>query len=195
MGLAPEAAQSAKASLKSAWLDAVRGRALVLDGKLDDGIALLKASESKLDEGRRGDALYWLGRSLTQKEDAQKEVETIVATLAARPGFVKESKVLEALLAQRAGNYPKARTMLEPLARGPEGLPLDIGIAWLLVDACAGMGEAHCVDEVGGRALARDGDAGRLQVARAATTLVGKTAGVDVESAFREAHRLTPFDA
>ncbi|HEY4222178.1 MAG TPA: hypothetical protein VGO62_12565, partial [Myxococcota bacterium] len=150
------------------WLAAVRGRALVLDGKVDDGIALLKKVQDKVDEGRRGDVLYWLARSLTQKEGADAEVQTIASTLEARPGYAKEAAVLNALLAQKAGDYKKARGLVEKIVRGPPNLPVDIDATWLLVDACGGDGDVLCVDRAGARAVSADGDYARLNLARAA---------------------------
>lgn len=214
LGLYPEAAATAQMPGGAAqpWLDAVRGRALVLAGNVDDGTALLKAAEPKLDEGNRGDALYWLGRSLTQSPTvAVAEIEAIAATLAARPGFDKESAVLQALLAQKAGDYQKARALLEPIVRGRPVLPVDGDATWLLVDACAGMGDLRCVDEVGARGRAIDGDVGRYQLARAAAVLIGKAVAPTADAGpgdaadadrgaagalvpLREAHRASPFD-
>lgn len=205
IGLYREAAQAASISgaapaVPQPWLDAIRGRALVLDGKLDEGLALLKAAEPKLDEGNRGDALYWLGRSLTSKEGTPvAEIEAIASTLSARPGFQKEGDVLQALLAQRAGDYKKARALVEPHVRGRPMLPIDADASWLLVDACAGLGDLRCVDEVGARARAIDGDEARYQQARAAAVLVGKADRGDGDTGalgpLREAHRASPFDA
>ena len=206
LGLFPEAAQTAQLPAEAAaaqpWLLAVRGRALVLDGKLEEGLALLQAAEPKLDEGNRGDALYWLGRSLAQRETAGAEVAAIAASLAARPGFAKEGAVLQALLAQQAGEFAKVRELLEPLVRGRPLLPVDGDATWLLVDACAGLGDLRCVDQVGARGRAIDGDIARYHLARATAALVGKGTQADAGSEdaaalvpLREAHRASPFDA
>lgn len=210
LGLHKEAAQTASIAggtgaggeaTPQPWLDAIKGRALVLDGKLDEGLALLQGAEPKLDEGNRGDALYWLGRSLTSKEGTPiAQIEAIASTLSARPGFEKEGVVLHALLAQRAGDYARAKETLAPIVRGQPMLPVDGDAAWLLVDACAGLGDLRCVDEIGARGKAIDGDEARYQQARAATVLVGKAESGDKSDTgalgpLREAHRASPFDA
>lgn len=202
LGLFDEALEAAGKPPAAPWLAAIAARARVLGGDVDGGIAALRDAEGKLDEGRRGDALYWLARSLTRKPDGAAEARTveiqgIASALSPRPGFAKESKVVEALLAQLAGDYGKARTLLEPLVQGAPRLPVDVDALWLLVDACAGQGELPCVEQAGALVLGVDGDEGRLQVARAAAVLVGKAEGAPPEAvinAFREAHRLTPFD-
>jgi hypothetical protein len=198
LGLHAEAIAAATVPPASAgaprpWLECIRGRALVLDGKVDEGVALLKAHEGKLDEGRRGEALYWLGRSLTSTSAPGAEIEAIVASLGARPGFAKEAAVLEALVAQKAADYKKARALVEPIVRGVPSLPVDADAAWLLVDACAGLGDLACVDRAGGRAVAIDGDEGRLHLARGGAAVFGK-AKIDLEATWREAHRASPFD-
>jgi hypothetical protein len=193
IGLYPEAAKIADAP--QPWLQSMRGRALVLDGKVDDGIKLLKDNQDKLDEGRRGDVLYWLGRSLTQVDGKDGEVDAIEATLAARAGYAKEAAVLQGLQLVKAGEFAKARDLIDPMVkRNAPGLPSDVDAMWLLVDACAGAGDAECVSRAGARAIANDGDYARLSLARAALGLVGK-ANVDVDDALREAHRASPFDA
>jgi tetratricopeptide (TPR) repeat protein len=193
IGLYPEAVKVADAP--QPWLQAIKGRALVLDGKVDDGIKILKDNQDKLDEGRRGDALYWLGRSLTQADGKDAEVDAIQATLAARPGYAKEAAVLQGLKLVKAGEFAKARDLIDPMVkRNTPGLPSDIDAMWLLVDACAGAGDADCVSRAGARAIASDGDYARLNLARAALGLVGK-ANVDVDEALKEAHRASPFDA
>ncbi|MBI1948692.1 MAG: hypothetical protein HYS27_23600 [Deltaproteobacteria bacterium] len=201
LGLFDEAIAAAGSPPVAPWLAAVAARARVLKGEVAEGIAALRDIEGKVDEGRRGEVIYWLARSLTQTPDGAAEVQSLASALAPRPGFAKESKVLEALLAQVAGDYTKARTLLEPLVPGPPRLPVDVDALWLLVDACAGQGDLPCVEKAGAVVLEVDGDEGRLQVARAASVLVGKTDGAAPEAAaksvleaFREAHRLTPFD-
>lgn len=205
LGLAREAADTATLQSRAdaqvqPWLDAIRGRALVVDGNLDEGLTLLKAAEPKLDEGNRGDALYWLGRSLTSKEGTPvSEIEAIAATLSARPGFQKEGAVLQALVSLRSADFAKARSLVEPLVKGRPMLPVDGDAAWLLADACAGLGDLRCVDDAGRRARAIDGDEARYQQARAAAVLIGKADSGDGDTAalgpMREAHRASPFDA
>jgi tetratricopeptide (TPR) repeat protein len=197
LGLYPEAIDVTTmkdAAAVHPWLDAIRGRALVLDGKVDEGVAALKAAEAKLDEGHRGDALYWLGRSLTSTDAPVAEIESIQANLAARAGYSKEAAVLQALLAQKAGDYAKAKSVLEPIVKGQPTLPVDNDAAWLLADACAGLGDVPCVDKAGSRGLAMDGDGARLQHARAAAAIVGKSKDIDVDAMLKDAFRASPFD-
>jgi hypothetical protein len=197
LGLVDETLEAAEQPPPAPWLAALAGRARVLGGDVDGGIAALRDAQAKIDEGHRGDVLYWLGRSLTQKPDGAAEVQQIASSLSPRPGYAKESRVLVALLAQQAGDYARARSTIEPLTQGAPHQSVDVDALWLLADACAGLGDVACVDKVGHVVLAVDGDESRLQVARAAAVLVGKAdahgAG-DVTEAFREAHRLAPFD-
>ncbi len=196
VGLYPEAVKEAAAVKSHPWLDAVRGRALVLEGtprSIDEGIALLKGSEKNLDEGRRGEVLYWLGRSLTRKDGDEAEVQTILSTLSPRAGYAKETAALKALLAQKKGDYKAAAELLNPFIKGPPRLPVDEDISWLLADACAGLGDTGCMGRAAQRAVAMDGDYGRLNVTRAAAHLVGK-ADVDATEALDEAFRASPFD-
>ncbi|MCC7072129.1 MAG: hypothetical protein IT383_12445 [Deltaproteobacteria bacterium] len=197
LGLFDEARDAAGAPPAAPWLAAIAARARVLGGDVAGGVAALREAEGKVDEGRRGEVIYWLARSLTQAPDKSAEVQSLAAALAPRPGYAKESQVLLALLAQQAGEYGKARTMLDPLVQARPRLPVDVDAMWLLVDSCAGDGDLPCVEQVGARARIIDGDEARLQVARAAAVLVGKAAGSapdTVTNAFREAHRLAPFD-
>lgn len=197
LGLYPETLAVTGTPPASPWLGAIAARARVLVGEVDAGIAALREVEGKVDEGHRGEVLYWLARSLTQRPDSGAEVQGIASALAPRPGYAKESRVLEALQAQQAGDYAKARSILEPLASGPPRQSIDVDALALLMDACAGLGDRPCVDKVGAMLLRVDGDEGRVQVARAASVLVGKADGSvpeGVVDTFREAHRLTPFD-
>lgn len=197
LGLTPEALEVAGNPPASPWLLAIAGRARVLSGEVDAGIAALREAEGKVDEGHRGDVLYWMARSLTQQPGTAAEVQGVASALSPRPGFSKESRVLESLLAQQAGDFARARTVLEPMVQGPPRQAVDLDALWLLMDACAGLGDRPCVDKAGALALHFDGDEGRLQVARAASVLVGKADGSlpqGVLDTFREAHRLTPFD-
>lgn len=195
VGLYPEAEREATIAGGSApWLDAIRGRALALAGKPAEGVALLQAAEARLDEGHRGDALYWLGRTLTQLDTPTERVESIASSLSTRAGFAKESAILTALLAQKAGDYGKARALVEPLVKGPPRLPVDVDASWLLADACAGLGDVTCVNRAGARAVSLDGDDARLHTTRAAAALVGKSDGVDAAQELVESHRASPFD-
>jgi hypothetical protein len=75
---------------------------------------------------------------------------------------------------------------------------------WAVVDACAGLGDAACVDTWGVKAVGADDHRARFEHARAALALVGGAPrkggdagvpdGIDVEAHLIEAHRLSPFD-
>lgn len=179
---------------KSPFLDALKGRALVLEGQHDEGVKLLKEAEGKLAEARRGQALYWLGRSLT-RGDTLDEATAVLATLSSRPGYEHEVALLDALLAQLRGDFARAKQRAQSVCR-TRGAPLHLALEcqWATVDACAGLGDQACVENWARRALGADGDKARLEQARAALALVGKAEGVDAEVALRRAHLLSPFD-
>lgn len=185
---------------RAPWLVALHGRALVVAGDVAGGVALLRDAEGRLDEGRRGDALYWLGRSLTQTDAWAAEVPPIAASLATRDGFIKEARALEALVALKSGDPKNAVDIVRPLASGVPRLPVDGDIAWLTVDACAAAGDAACVEEVGRRAVTLDGDGGRLFRARATLFALApadagpEASGAQLEQAREQAQRLSPFE-
>jgi hypothetical protein len=182
------------AGVRAPWLVALHGRALVLQGEVPAGIELLRDAESKLEEGRRGDALYWLGRSLTQTEAWATEVPPIAAQLQQREGFMKEARTLEALVALLGGDPKKAADIARPLAMGQARMPVDIDAGWIAVDACAGAHDEDCVEELGRKVVTLDGDLARLFRARA-TAHAKPEAGPDEKSLAlnTQAERLSPF--
>ena len=178
----------------AAYLMALRGRALVLTGQAKDGVMMLRTAAEKVSAAERGKVLYWLGRSLAQQGRLQESQE-ILQSLTGRPGYASEHAMLAALVAQVAGDYPKARERAESVCSS-RGVSLGLALScnWAVVDACAGMGDEKCVSLWGKRAVGTDGDVTRLQHARAALGIVGKAAGVDVDQALKRAHQLSPFD-
>jgi hypothetical protein len=174
-------------------LKAIRGRALVLAGKRADGVALLREVAGNIDERRKGEVLYWLGRSLSDNQP--DEARSILGQLSGRPGFEREADLLTALLAQHAGDYRRAREFAQKV-KDARGAPLSVSLdaRWAVVNACAGLGDLACVAKDGVAVVEIDGDAPLLAHARAAAGVVGGNESVDTKAAFSEAHRLAPFD-
>lgn len=195
LGVTDEALKWANATAAGAspWLEALRGRALALAGQHDEAGAVLRAVEGSLPEGRRGDALYWLGLSLAARDAPAPDVDALAALLEARPGFAKEAVMLRALSAHRTGDHARTRTLLDPLMRGPPGLPTDTDAAWLMAETCAALGDLKCVDGAGARARGTDGDEARFHLIRALVVGAGR-AEVDAQAELREAHRASPYD-
>ena len=185
------------------WLDAIHGRALSLMGSMPEAIALLRAADKKIDEGHRGDVLYWLGRALAATPPGIPEARSIANTLATRPGFERESRVLEAYAAHQSGTYLQARRLLEEASKGAGiSYALTQQILWGIVDACAPLHDAACVDDFEKRAVALDDDRARGLHAHVALALLdARDAGppdtkavADVDESLRRAHMLSPFD-
>ncbi len=205
LGMVNEAIVTATApQLKSSvpWLNAIAGRAQVIAGQTAAGIGKLREAERTVDESRRGDVMYWLGRSLTQGDTWATEVPPLAAALTTRAGYVKEARTLEALVQLLNGDTAGAGKTLEGLTQGPAQLAVDVDVTWLTLDVCAALGDAGCVERLGARAVRLDGDVARLARARVLVVkrarpapVDGGTVVVNAVTLEREAHRLSPFDA
>lgn len=178
-------------------LDALRGRALVLQGSTTEGLALLREADAALPETSRGEVQDWMARALVQAGRLE-EAEAIQRGLAQRAGFASEAALLQILLQQQGGDFAGAKTTALSLCqRRGLSLPVALECQWAVVDACAGAGDTACVEAWGKRARQLDPQHARYFHARAALSLVGGVPADDmgdVEDALRRAHLLSPLD-
>lgn len=177
------------------YLGALRGRALALAGQVKPGVQRLRAAVEEVDAADRGIVLYWLGQSLAE-QGRFAETDEVMQSLAGRPGYANEQAMLEGLVAHMRGDFAIARKRAETVC-STRGISFGLALTchWAVVDACAGLGDARCVELWGKRAVGTDGDITRLQQAKVALSLVGNAPNGDLEETLRKAHRLSPFDA
>jgi len=181
--------------------DALLGRLLTLHGDVDAGKKLLRAAQDKVPEAERGELLFWLGMALKDDPIEGKQATAIVDKLNVMQGYRGEALLLNAHLAMQKGDYANAQKSADMLTKRP-GVTKAIGTeaAWLLVDACAALGDVKCVKEKGRTAVFLDGNRARLAHAWAALSLVGKVKKLPSGGRLNpkphqlQAHMLSPFD-
>jgi tetratricopeptide (TPR) repeat protein len=213
MGLAEEALalvspEQRKASETSPLLWAVAGRAQVVQGEVESGIALLRKAHQKAESQHKGPILAWLARSLGMQKDSDDEILGLAENLDGIPGQKVDAALLRAFVAQRRGAYAEARAALQKIKPGPGRLSKNQSarLAWSLTDACAGLGDADCVEGAIHEGTRLDGDHPRGLRAKAALIVLGGMTGGDggpeavskkttlLEGVFREIHLHAPFD-
>ncbi len=194
-------------------LVALRGRALMSAGDVDEGARVLEGVLPSLPETERGEVRYWLARELLAAGRLD-DTAPLVAELKKQPGFAAEAALLDAELAAGHGKVSeaKAKALKVCTTRGlPFGVALDC--LWTATETCALAGDAACVSEWGAKAVGSDDDFARLARARAtlaqakaaSAAVAGASEGTaeapepaateETRALLSEAHLLSPFDA
>ncbi|MCP4498780.1 MAG: hypothetical protein GY822_02300 [Deltaproteobacteria bacterium] len=179
---------------------ALVGRALCLSGD-EAGIPVLESVLEKVPDGERGEVLFWLGMAFLQDPLRAKEAVAVVEKLRVQKGYRGEALLLNASIALQSADYLAARKNADILTKRP-GVSKDIGTAaaWLLVDACAALGDEECVKNSGRNAVLIDGNRARLAHAWAALNLIGGKKKLSngrplkVKPHQQQAHLFSPFD-
>ena len=164
LGFADEALQELGTS-DAPSLVVLRARAELERGAATRAVELLQPLATRLigvDEPRRAEALFWLGKAQLAVEpgaDLTAAKATITA-LEPRPGWAKETRLLNAIVARLEGRAADAQQALMPLALGTptSTLVIERHIVAELLPLCAASKDAACVEKAGRRASMLDVD-------------------------------------
>lgn len=159
----------------------LQGRAQLERGEPGGAIALLQPLAERLvavDEPRRAEALFWL--ALAQLDGAAEgaDLSSSKATIAAlepRPGWRKETLLLNAIVAAHEGRFEDAKKILTPLTNGTPTSTVVIErriTAEMLALCSVRTKDAACVEKQIRRLGVLDVDAGRFARARSAVLTV-----------------------
>ncbi len=182
----------------------LRGRAELARAQPAAAVALLAPLAQGLigvDEPRRAEALFWLALAQLDVGAAPgsdlTSARASIAALEPRPGWKKETILLNAVLARREGRTDDAKKALLPLGTGTptSTVVIERRIAAELLDMCAvATQDMPCVEKTVRHLALLDVDVARVALARAQVLTAAGTFKPEDHAVTTEAARLAPGD-